>query len=176
MSAENNVIPVVVTEREGATRDTRAVTPHGLDDIRVIVQPMAVRVLVRVVRTYLQSVIGLLGVGAGRDGALWVGDFGRTLVRLDPASGDELARYDVSECASDAFFRLLAVDGDSVLVNCSVAASSRLLGANTSCSRPLPKSGRFTRSPGLVKISCSIRSRTWSSRPVPALRPRLSKW
>ena len=31
---------------------------------------------------------------------------------------------------------------------CVAAASSALFGANTSCSRPLPKSGRFTRSPG----------------------------
>lgn len=70
----------------------------------------------------LLSPFPAFGIGAGRDGALWVGDFGRTLVRLDPASGAELARYDVVECASDAFFRLLAVDDDSVLVNCSVAA------------------------------------------------------
>ena len=42
----------------------------------------------------------------------------------------------------------------------------RCSGAKTSCSRPLPKSGRLTRSPGAVNSTCSIRSRTWSSSPV----------
>ena len=36
------------------------------------------------------------------------------------------------------------------VVNCRAVASSGLFGANISCSKPLPKSGRFTRSPGLV--------------------------
>ena len=49
-------------------------------------------------------------------------------------------------------------------------------GANTSCSRPLPKSGRLTRSPGAVNSTCSIRSRMWSSSSVVAVRPRPSKW
>ena len=35
------------------------------------------------------------------------------------------------------------------MVNCKAAASSVLFGANTICSRPLPKSGRLTRSPGI---------------------------
>jgi hypothetical protein len=38
-------------------------------------------------------------------------------------------------------------------------ASSGLLGVNTRSSSPQPKSGRITRSPGLVNSSCSIRSR-----------------
>ena len=38
-------------------------------------------------------------------------------------------------------------------------------GSKTSESRPLPKSGRITRSPGAVKSTCSIRSRRWSSAP-----------
>jgi hypothetical protein len=54
-------------------------------------------------------------------------------------------------------------------------ASSSDSGANVSCSSPLPKSGRFTRSPGTVNSTCSMRSRTWSSRPVVAVRPRPSK-
>ena len=52
-----------------------------------------------------------------------------------------------------------------------VAASSGLLGANTRSSRPQPKSGRITRSPGLVNSNCSIRSRTWSSYRPCAVRP-----
>ena len=47
---------------------------------------------------------------------------------------------------------------------CVVAASAVLLGSNTSASRPLPKSGRITRSPGEVNSTCSIRSRMWSVR------------
>ena len=43
-----------------------------------------------------------------------------------------------------------------------------LLGSNTSASRPLPKSGRITRSPGAVNSTCSMRSRIWSSRSVVA--------
>ena len=39
--------------------------------------------------------------------------------------------------------------------NWVVAASSLLLGAKTSCIRPLPKSGRMSRSPGVVNSTCS---------------------
>src|SRR5947207_2562707 len=46
------------------------------------------------------------------------------------------------------------------MVNWRAAASSGLLGAKTSCWSPLPKSGRLTRSPGLVMSNCSIMSRT----------------
>ena len=42
-------------------------------------------------------------------------------------------------------------------------ARSSLLGSNTSSSSPQPKSGRLTRSPGLVNSTCWIMSRTWSS-------------
>ena len=45
-------------------------------------------------------------------------------------------------------------------VNCVAAAISTLLGAKGSCSRPLPKSGRFTRSPGEVNSTCSTSWRT----------------
>ena len=38
-----------------------------------------------------------------------------------------------------------------------------LLGSKTSASRPAPKSGRITRSPGEVNSTCSIRSRMWST-------------
>ena len=38
----------------------------------------------------------------------------------------------------------------------------RAVGSKTSCSNPLPKSGRFTRSPGFVNSNCSIMSRMWS--------------
>ena len=38
-------------------------------------------------------------------------------------------------------------------------ASSSLAGSKTSCISPLPKVGRLTRSPGVVKSTCSIRSR-----------------
>jgi hypothetical protein len=34
----------------------------------------------------------------------------------------------------------------------------------------------MTRSPGDVNSTCSIRSRMWSSAPVVAVRPWLSKW
>src|SRR6266852_4362067 len=56
--------------------------------------------------------------------------------------------------------------------NCVAALRTSLFGMNTSCRRPQPKSGRFTRSPGVVKSTCSMRSRTWSSASVVALRPR----
>ena len=59
---------------------------------------------------------------------------------------------------------------------CVAATSSGPPGSKTSASRPLPKSGRITRSPGAVKSTCSIRSRRWSSAPVPAVRPRPSTW
>ena len=48
-------------------------------------------------------------------------------------------------------------------VSCELAASASLLGAKTSSSRPLPKVGRLTRSPGAVKSTCSTRSRMCSS-------------
>lgn len=54
---------VVVTERADLPADTIAATTAGLPDIVVKVQPAFMRVLVRTVRTYLQSVLGLLGVG-----------------------------------------------------------------------------------------------------------------
>src|SRR5216683_1149281 len=61
-------------------------------------------------------------------------------------------------------------------VNFKAAASSGLLGPKIRRCRPLPKSGRLTRSPGLVKSSCSIISRMWSSSLAEAVRPRLSRW
>ena len=54
---------------------------------------------------------------------------------------------------------------------CVVVASTSLSGANTIVFRPQPKSGRLTRSPGSVNSTCSIRSRTWSSAVVAAVRP-----
>src|SRR5262249_35144293 len=54
-------------------------------------------------------------------------------------------------------------------------ASGSLLGRNTYCSSPVPNDGRLTRSPGEVKSTCSIRSRTWSSSPVVAVWPRPSR-
>ena len=53
-------------------------------------------------------------------------------------------------------------------------ASSALLGAKTSCISPVPKPGRFTRSPGEVKRSCSIICRMWGSSAASAVRPRPS--
>jgi hypothetical protein len=40
--------------------------------------------------------------------------------------------------------------GAACMVNCNAAASSGLLGANTICGRPLPKSGRYAL-PGIGK-------------------------
>ena len=49
-------------------------------------------------------------------------------------------------------------------------------GAKTSAFRPQPKSGRLTRSPGLVNSTCRIMSRTWSSSSVVAVRPAAAEW
>src|SRR3546814_14691471 len=53
---------------------------------------------------------------------------------------------------------------------CVAAASASELGANTSWRRPQPKSGRLTRSPGLVNSTCRIRSRTCASASRPEER------
>jgi len=67
-----------------------------------------------------------------------------------------IARASVDTCRRRA---MLYDEGDWVimmLMVSSAAASYVLFGANTICSNPLPKSGRFTRSPGDVNRSCSI--------------------
>ena len=49
-------------------------------------------------------------------------------------------------------------------------------GENTRARRPQPKSGRLTRSPGLVNRTSKIMSRTWSSSSVMATRPAPPRW
>lgn len=56
-------VKVLATQRPDLPHDVTVKTPGALPDLRVVVMPAATRVLVRVLRTYLQSVLGLLGVG-----------------------------------------------------------------------------------------------------------------
>ena len=55
---------VLVTERGELDRDVMATTPPDTPNLRVVVMNGALRVLVRVVRVYLMSLIGFLGIAA----------------------------------------------------------------------------------------------------------------
>lgn len=54
-------INVIATKRGALDRDVTATTSSDLPNIRVVVMTAAARVGVRVLRTYFQSVLGLLG-------------------------------------------------------------------------------------------------------------------
>jgi hypothetical protein len=54
----------VAVARGNLQSDVTAKTPAGLPDVRVVVLPALYAVLVRAIRTYLQSFLGFLGAGA----------------------------------------------------------------------------------------------------------------
>ena len=72
----------------------------------------------------------------------------------------------------DVSFRIRA--GETIaLVGPTGGGKSTIV--NLVCRFYEPKSGRITRSPGAVSSTCAIRSRTWSTSSVPAVRPLPSK-
>lgn len=57
-------LKVLVTERGSLTRNVEATTPPGLPDLCVVVISPLKRVLIRTLRTYLQALLGFLGLVA----------------------------------------------------------------------------------------------------------------
>lgn len=55
---------VLVTETATLDRNVTAETPPGMPDVRLVVVPAILQVLVRGLRTYLQSFLGFLGATA----------------------------------------------------------------------------------------------------------------